>query len=320
MKCSIETCRREKLCFSDLCWEHINDKTSYVKNLPENIQNHKSQAACNLKGANLSCLNLSGLHLFDACLEGADLVGANLSGCDLTHCNLSSADLTKANLTGSRLWSADMTGANLTECELESTDLWNAKMFNVKLWHANFRNARSLTKLNFSGGQKIFDRPGINESGILSAEDSYRDLKAYFLSRGMYNDASWASFKEKTMERLILKKNGDFNYFPSLFMSLVCGYGEKPYRIILTALFTIFFFAALFFSYGAIRPSNGDTGMLMWSDYIYYSTITFTTVGYGDIIPKSQPLYRFMASCEAFMGVFLTGLFIFTLARKYSAR
>jgi hypothetical protein len=41
----------------------------------------------------------------------------------------------------------------------------------------------------------------IDEKGSLAAEESYRDLKQYFISHGQYNDASWASYREKTMER-----------------------------------------------------------------------------------------------------------------------
>jgi voltage-gated potassium channel Kch len=214
----------------------------------------------------------------------------------------------------------DLRGANLTECDADSADFWNAKLFNTKLWHANFKTAKSISRMSFSEGLTFFDRARIDESGLLSAEESYRSLKTYFLASGMYNDASWASFNEKTMERIVMKRRRDLNYLPSLLMNILCGYGEKPYRIVLISLFTIILFAALFFSFGAIELSAAQSGPLKWSDYIYYSTITFTTVGYGDIIPKAQGLSRLMAAMEAFIGVFFTGLFIFTLARKYSAR
>ena len=320
MKCSFPGCPDKPLYMERQCWAHLANKESYGSDLTQKIRSEKHLTDVNLKNADLSRSDLSGIQLFDACLEGAELVGTNLSGGDLTHCSLKNADLTKANLTGARLWNTDLNGANMAECDMNGSDLWNAKLFNVKLWCADFRSAKSITKNSFSSGARLFDNPRINEAGELSAEASYRNIKAYFMEHGMYNDASWASFKEKTMERLILKKKGDLNYLPSLIMNILCGYGEKPYRIILAALATIILFALLFFSLNAVTDIVTPDSAIKLSDCLYYSTITFTTVGYGDIIPKPQTLFRLIAACEAFTGVFLTGLFIFTLARKYSAR
>jgi len=269
---------------------------------------------------NLSQADLSGSNLFDVKLKDADLVGANLSGCDMTHCDLRGADLTKASLRGARLWGADIRGTILSECDLSDADLWNAKLFNVKLWHANLTGTKSITRSSFSNGHKYFPRIHINESGPAAAEESYRDLKQLFLTSGLYNDAGWASFSEKVMERLVMKKKGDLNYFPSLLMNVLCGYGEKPYRIVFSAVFTILAFAYGYMMTGGAEYTMGANYTMNLVDYIYFSTITFTTVGFGDFLPKAYPLFRAMAAAEAFLGVFLSGLFIFTLARKYSAR
>lgn len=269
---------------------------------------------------NFSRADLSGVEIFDANLEGCEFVGADLSGCDLTHCNLRGADLTKAKLSHSRLWSADLTGANLTEADLTGSDLSNACLHNTKLWHADIKDVRSLSVRNFSSGALLNVGAKIDENGLLSSEESYRALKNYFLHNGMYNDASWAAFKEKTMERLMLKKSRSWHYIPSLFMGISCGYGEKPHRIAITALSAILGFALLFWALAGIESPAYPTRALTWVDHLYYSAITFTTVGYGDIIPKASSLFRFLATIEAFLGVFLTGLFIFTLGRRYSAR
>lgn len=269
---------------------------------------------------NFSRADLSGAEIFDANLEGFEFVGADLSHSDLTHCNLRGADLTKAKLVNSRLWNADLTGANLTEADLTGSDLSNACLHNTKLWHADIKDVKSLSMRNFSPRALLNVGAKIDENGLLSSEDSYRALKNYFLHNGMYNDASWAAFKEKTMERLILKKSRSWHYIPSLFMDISCGYGEKPHRIVISALLTIFGFALLFWSYRGVESSVNPAATLIWSDYLYHSTVTFTTVGYGDFIPKASSFFRLMAATEAFLGAFLTGLFIFTLARKYSAR
>lgn len=285
-------------------------------------EDNKSKIIAAIKGGkkDLSQVDLSGMQVFDTDLERAEFVGADLSGCDLTHCNLKGADLTRAKMVNSRLWNADLTGANLTEADLKGSDLWNACLFNSKIWHADFKDARSISIRNFSKGAIAGSSARIDESGVLAAEESYRLLKNYFLQNGMYNDASWASYKEKTMERLILKKNGNWHYLPSLFMSLVCGYGEKPHRIALAAILTILSFALIFYLFNGIRDVLDPSYIMKWSDCIYYSTVTFTTVGYGDFIPKPYPFFRLSAALEAFLGVFLTGLFIFTLARKYLGR
>ena len=285
-------------------------------------ENEKAELITAIKAGkkSLSRVDLSGSQIFDMNLEGAELVGADLSGCDLTHCNLRGADLTKAKLANARLWNANLQGANLNEADMKGADLWSASLFNTKIWRTDFKDVKSLTMRNFSKGLKSLTSARINEEGLLSAEESYRTLKSYFLQSGTCNDASWASFREKTMERLILKKNRSWHYIPSLIMDTLCGYGEKPHRIVLSALFTIFAFAGIHLFFNGVEMTGDPSYVLKWSDYLYYSTITFTTVGYGDFIPKASALFRLLAATEAFVGVFLTGLFIFTLARKYSAR
>ncbi|MCM8761571.1 MAG: pentapeptide repeat-containing protein [Candidatus Omnitrophica bacterium] len=334
-RCVFKGCEEHAVALSQFCWDHMPQKDSYATSLTNAASSGQDLSDCNLrkavlKGArferasfrkaNFAQADLSSSHFFDCNLEGADFVGANISGCDMAHCNLRGSDLTKACLTGARFWNSDLSGANLTEADLSGSDLWNARLFNVKLWHTILAGAKSITKMSFSSGARFFDNPRINESGAPAAEESYRDLKQYFITCGMYNDASWASFKEKSMERIILKKKGDWIYIPSLVMNILCGYGEKPYRIVTSAITAITLYAILYHSFNSIERTSNPSYILRWYDYLYYSTITFTTVGYGDFVPRQAGFFKMLSATEAFCGVFLTGLFIFTLARKYSAR
>lgn len=335
LKCSVADCPEQALVLSDICWEHTPDKEGYSVKLIEAMNNGSDLTGSNLKKVvlrkcsidkailkrvNLSQADISSSHLFDVNFQGADFIGANLSGCDLTHCDLRAADLAKADLRGSRLWNTDLRDANLSECDLSGADLWNAKLFNVRLWHGFLSGAKSISMESFLGSRAFLKNYRINETGAAAAEEAYRDIKQYFLFNGRYNDASWASFKEKSMERIMLRRNRDLRYIPSLLMNILCGYGEKPYRIIVSSAVTILAFAVFYFALNAIQYSIASGYLPTLMDYLYYSVITFTTVGYGDFIPKAAPLFRMAAALESFIGVFLTGLFIFTLARKYSAR
>lgn len=52
------------------------------------------------------------------------------------------------------------------------------------------------------------------------------------------------------------------------------------------------------------------------SDSLYFSVVTFTTLGYGDFSPGND-FSRLVAGFEALGGFFLTSLFLVTLVRKY---
>ncbi len=335
MRCVHKGCQDAPLVFAEFCWDHLHSKQEYVKQLLQAVAEGKDLTGQNLKKvvlknaalekanlskANLSQADMAGATLFDARFSGADLIGTDMTDCDMTHCDLKDADMTKARLRNARLWNADMTGSNLSECDLSGCDLWNTRLFNAKMWHSTLTGAKSVVKSSFSNVHKYMPVYRINEDGPQAAEESYRGIKQLFLDNGFYNDAGWASFKEKTMERLVLKKKGDLGYFPSLLMNILCGYGEKPFRIVLSALSTILTFALLYMMSNAAFCTLDQNYTMKLSDYIYFSAITFTTVGFGDFLPKALPVFRLIAATEAVTGVFLSGLFIFTLARKYSAR
>ena len=334
--CKNESCKNQAVFGSDFCWDHTEDKEACRKKLEAFAREGTSLKGANLSKADLRGLELGGIDLseailtradlsdsslFDANLKNAELLGTNLSGCDLTSANLEGSDLTRSILSGARLWHANLENSNLIEANLSRSDLWNTKLYNIKLWRTNLSDAFSLSKKNFRSSQKkLATYTRINEKGVLSAEESYRDLKRYFLSNGRYDDASWASFKEKTMEKLLLKKKGNLAYLPSLVMDILCGYGERPHRIIFSSFLVILIYAFLYKFFGAIKFTEAPLYTISMGDYIYYSVITFTTVGYGDFIPKEVLFYRSLAASEAFIGTFMIGLFIFTLARKFSAR
>jgi inward rectifier potassium channel len=60
-------------------------------------------------------------------------------------------------------------------------------------------------------------------------------------------------------------------------------------------------FAALYYATGTVTLPD-DAGFF---DYIYFSIVTFATVGYGDIIPIG--IGRVMAVAEVFCGILFTG-------------
>ena len=334
--CSHSHCSENALSLSDFCWEHTRDKNSYISELLKTLKETRSARGFNLKKIVLQDAELMSVDFSDCALaqsvirncnlfynnfSGADMVGSDLSGSDLTGSLFSKTDLTRSNLIGARFWHSDLSGTILTEANLSGADLWQAKLYNARMWRTDIDTARFITRQNFSQKRgRFINIEKIDEATHMSAEDAYRDLKRYFIAYGRYNDASWASFKEKTMEKKRLRTGMNVAYFPVLLMGLLCGYGERPHRVVLSSGFFILMYGVLYNTLNALRsPLDAGYALGFW-DSIYYSVVTFTTLGYGDIIPKMAVHFRMLAVSEAFIGAFMMGLFVFTLARKYSAR
>ena len=62
--------------------------------------------------------------------------------------------------------------------------------------------------------------------------------------------------------------------------------------------------------------SIGQPGPLVWDDFLYYSFVALTTLGYGDITPLTQTT-RSLAILEAITGVFYTTVMVARLVGLY---
>ena len=78
--------------------------------------------------------------------------------------------------------------------------------------------------------------------------------------------------------------------------------------IITSLYFLIYSFAILYASAGIV-PSEG----LVFGDYFYFSTVTFTTLGYGDFKPCAE--VRMYSAMQGFLGFFMTPILIVVLLR-----
>lgn len=101
-------------------------------------------------------------------------------------------------------------------------------------------------------------------------------------------------------------------------------YGESPWRVIAVSLLAVLFCGALY-PLGGFRtgdPNNpelihaGSFGewLSLLPDGIYFSTLTFTTLGFGDFQPAGWG--RFLATGETALGATMIALLVFVLGRR----
>ncbi len=95
------------------------------------------------------------------------------------------------------------------------------------------------------------------------------------------------------------------------------GYKESISKIIRSSFLVILIYTILM-QVGLVKvvnPQNSDniTGFF---NYLYFSIVTFTSLGYGDIAPFPDVVSRLIMSSEAIVGLICISLIIFVISRK----
>lgn len=95
---------------------------------------------------------------------------------------------------------------------------------------------------------------------------------------------------------------------------LIWGYGERPFQTLGLAVLIILVSAFFYYFSGAVSGVGVIQRVNFW-DSLYFSAVTYTTVGYGDYVPLGWG--RFIAAVEALSGILITPLFLISLTRCY---
>lgn len=104
------------------------------------------------------------------------------------------------------------------------------------------------------------------------------------------------------------------------FLDLIAGYGERPQRTLALALAVIVSSALAYPAADGLVAGEevvryGTHGPLTVLDGLYFSVVTFATLGLGDVHPAGD-IGRFIAASEGLAGAFLTAVFVFSLGRR----
>ncbi len=92
------------------------------------------------------------------------------------------------------------------------------------------------------------------------------------------------------------------------------GFGYRSLRIIGSAVAAVTAYGLLYWATGGVVTAGGSPRQAGFWECVYFSGVTFATVGYGDFIPA--PNMRLAALTEGALGVFAIGFFVVVLANQ----
>ncbi len=182
-------------------------------------------------------------------------------------------------------------------------------------------------------------------------ELNLKDLESFYISiretykEGGAHDKEWNYYyKAKHASTRYNNKGFIDKYTKLIFNELLIGYGEKPSNCLKISIFIIFFFS-FFYMFAGLGFASQDSSIsstkeiinynidiyyfiknifnpnYYWqcfkdfSNFLYFSVVTFTTVGYGDITPINS-IGRFLSALEMLLGVTFIGAWVATFFRK----
>jgi len=177
------------------------------------------------------------------------------------------------------------------------------------------------------------DRPEELEATYLKAKDGAKKVgdhelaSEFFIKEMQYRRERYKDELEE--EDLDWKHRAklEFDRRVNWLYEMTSGYGEKPIRVILTSISVVVLFTFLYPFWGIRQTGDGTARTLSYAsasapaEYIdviahsfYFSSVTFTTLGYGDMYPVG--LSRILSTVQSATGALLIALLIFVFGRS----
>ncbi|GEM_PF-3459839 len=279
-----------------------------------------------LEFALFDCANCKGANFEFALFNGADFSGAY---CFKTR--FTGGVFTGAFFLGTMCFGADFTGSDFRGCHFEE-GIYHRAVFNdaqgenaifdgSKCLFSSFNNA-NLFMASFGVKEKVLENGEIqrnpcdltgatwdSKSSFLGVDTSNVDWSKNprmkrFIEQQQYVHAAKEGIDEKFGKRKITKPIG---WGLKKLVSLI-DYLSDPLNWFFYAIATILIFATIHaFCFDAIKYAND----VNWFTPIYYSVVTFSTLGFGDIAPITW-YSQLLAVVEVIVGyIFLGGLVTF---------
>jgi hypothetical protein len=289
----------------------------------------------------------------DAELEEAEFHRANLLAAEFTNANLKlsefhDADLPSTILTGTDCRGADFSDAALQDAVFTRADCRDAVFTGAFLYETVFADTRINSATTFYDPESTYydsiiarpacvyeenslidDGPANNTPRLRAARWVYRRLETLHEENAMSEAASRFHISKEEAERKLHRERGEWKgWLIKETMGRLTRHGESVQRTITAWLLVILVFGLVYPFAGGIKDSGGTRYQISslselatfegWNDLllnVYFSGITFSTIGYGDLSPAA-PGTRALVFVESLLSAVLVALLVFVLGRR----
>ena len=139
-----------------------------------------------------------------------------------------------------------------------------------------------------------------------------RQLAVAFQAQGLNEDAAHFAYRAQKLQRLVLRRQRKFGqYFFSLLLDLLAGYGYHPVKTLFWYLLVIGGFATAYAVFGHLPP---------FPDALVFSFMSFHGRGFFPSLAGDTSLHNplvVLAAAEAVIGLFIEASVIATFTQRF---
>jgi hypothetical protein len=287
-----------------------------------------------LDGAKLFGVSLVGVDWFRECV----LVGATFEDAALHDIDFTGTDLRRSVFENVDASGATFDGANIEDAIFRNADLRGASFDGTRLYRTVFTDTRINQETDFGEGL-VYEETAVasddHEEMLTESESAlwtYQTLQGLLETNALPGRSLTYYLREMDLRRRTTWRAGD--YLAALRLEgsrWVMRYGSSPWRVIASSVVLMVLCALAYpltggvqevgidqaITYSVEDPSRTPAWWLVevFFTSLYFSAVTFATLGYGDIQPVG-PLARTIAGLESLVGSMLMALLVFVLTRR----
>jgi hypothetical protein len=172
------------------------------------------------------------------------------------------------------------------------------------------------TETDVEGLERTYLEAKQGASGIGDGETA----SLFFVEELRYQRQRYAAHALDPSHSTWHRSDAVVRWLTNVFLDAVAGFGERPQRTVALSAAVILASALVYPATAGLAAGNdvvryATHGPAAAVDGLYFSVVTFATLGLGDVHPVGS-LGRFVAASEGLAGALLTAIFVFSLGRR----
>jgi len=185
--------------------------------------------------------------------------------------------------------------------------------FPFTAYHEFFRENRWRLHEYVGNDETGTDTPGLERTYLeakqgAGAVGDHENAAAFFVREMRYRRRRYAEHARDPSRGLTHWVGAVLRWLTNGFVDLTAGFGERPQRTVVASLAVIALSALAYPAVGGFEMADSTVtyaaaGAAAFLDSLCFSVVTFTTLGYGDVLPLTDT-GRLLAGFEALSGAF----------------